>query len=359
MPNIERDASPHKSCLLSPHSRPLIAAASLALTVAAVVAPAHADDFYKGKQLNILIAFQAGSGYDVYGRTLGRHIAKYIPGHPTIVPNNMPGGGGIVVANNLYNLAPKDGTTIGLFSRSNNLDPLFGTPQAKFDPRKLSWLGSMGDEVSICISWHASKFKTWEDLKKSEFVAASTSNSADTGVYPTLFNELLGTKFKVVNGYKGGPSMSKAIESGEADGRCGWSWSAAKATKLQWVKDKKIHILLQAGLDKASDLPNVPLALDLATDPKQRDVMELAFTPQAIAWAFSAPPGVPADRLAILRKAFEQTLKDKDFLSEANRQQMNIKYMPGDEVLRRINKLYASPSDIVAKAKSIMKPQQK
>ncbi len=346
-------------CLNSPF-RQAFAAAAAALATATAAAPAlAADDFYKGKQINLLIAFQAGSGYDVYGRTLARHMIKHIPGNPTFVPSNMPGGGGILVANNLANIAPKDGTTFGIFSRSNNLDPLFGTPQAKFDPRKLSWVGSMGDEVSICISWHGSKVKSWDDLKKQEFVAASTSNSADTGVYPSLFNAMLGTKFKIVNGYKGGPAMSKAIESGEADGRCGWSWSAAKATKWQWVRDKKVNILIQAGLEKAADLKDVPLALDLPMSKDNRDVLELAFTPQAIAWAFAAPPGVPADRLAILRKAFQATLRDKDFLAEAERQKMNIKPMTGEEVSQRIAKLYASPKAVVDKAKAIMKPVKK
>jgi tripartite-type tricarboxylate transporter receptor subunit TctC len=333
----------------------------LASGLAAVTtsAPCAAEDFYSGKTITILAGFQAGSGYDTYMRTLARHIPKYIPGNPTIVPSNMTGGGGLVLANYLYNIAAKDGTAFGIYSRSNNLDPLFETPAARFDPRKFQWIGSMGDEVSVCISWHQSPFKTWNDLIGKEFVAASTSNSADTGVYPALFNSFLGTKFKVVQGYRGGPAMSKAIEGGEANGRCGWSWTAVKATKPEWLKDKKINILVQAGLRKAKDLQHVPLALELAKNDKQRAVLELAFSPQAIAWSFAAPPEVPADRVAILRKAFLAALEDKDFLAEAERLKLGIDPMSGEDVLAQINKIYAAPKDVIAQARAIMKPLQK
>jgi tripartite-type tricarboxylate transporter receptor subunit TctC len=339
--------------------RTVLIAACAGVTSAASAVASAAQDFYAGKTLTILAGFQAGSGYDTYMRSLARHIAKHIPGNPTIVPSNMTGGGGLVLANYLYNVAAKDGTSFGIFSRSNNLDPLFETPSARFDPRKFQWIGSMGDEVSVCIAWHQSPFKTWNDLIGKEFVATSTSNSADTGVYPALFNAYLGTKFKVVHGYKGGPAMSKAIESGEANGRCGWSWTSVKATKPEWIADKKINVLVQAGLRKAKDLQHVPLALEFAKTDRQRAVLELAFTPQAIAWGFAAPPQVPADRLAILRKAFLATLADKEFLAEAERLKLGIDPMTGEDVAKEISKLYAAPKDVVDAARAIMKPLQK
>lgn len=331
-----------------------VLAASAALALSA--APAAADEFFKGKQIGVVIAFSAGSGYDTYARTLARHMTKHIPGNPALVPNNMIGGGGLVAANYLYNLAAKDGTAFGIYSRANILDPLFGVAEAKFDAAKFGWLGSMGDEVSVCISWHKSPVKTWGDLIGRDFVAASTAASADTSIFPLLFNELFGTKFKVVNGYGGGPEMSKAIEDGEADGRCGWSWSAVKATKADWIDNKQISILVQAGLKKAADLPDVPLALDLAKTDLQRQVLALALAPQGIAWPFAAPPGLPPERLEILRAAFMATLADKEFLVDADKQKLGIDPMPGVEVERQIREIYTASPEAVMQAKRLMRP---
>jgi len=189
-----------------------------------------------------------------------------------------------VLVNHVYNVAPKGGTLTGLLGRSNNLDPLLGNKAARFDPRKLSWIGSMGSEVSICAAWHEAGFKTWEDLTRKEFIATASGAAADNGVYPLLFNTMIGTKFKVLVGYKGGPQMNKAMESGEGHGRCGWSWTSIKTTQADWIKDKKIVLLMQAGLVKSKELPEVPLVLDLTRTPDDRKAIELAFAPQAIAW---------------------------------------------------------------------------
>lgn len=338
-----------------------LAIAFAALSLAMPVMPtAHAqDDFYKGKTIQLLIGFQAGTGYDTYARTLARHLPKHLPGNPSIVPQNMTGAGGLVAANHLYNLAPKDGTMFGVFNRSTILDPLFGSPEAKFDAVKYTWIGSMGPEVSVCISWAKSPFKRWEDLLQREFVAAATSFSADTGVYPTLFNTVLGTKMKVITGYRGGPEMSQAIESGEAHGRCGWSWTAVKATKPEWLTNNSIHVLLQAGLKKAADLQDVPLVVDLAKNERQRRILTLAFAPQQIAWPFLAPPGLAPERAATLRKAFDATLRDPELLAEAKKLKLDIDPMPGVEVERIIAELYKTPADIVDEVRSIMKPVQK
>lgn len=335
-----------------------VLAAQATMLVAASSVSAQ-DDFYKGKTIQLLIGFQAGTGYDTYARALARHLPKHLPGNPAVVQQNMTGAGSLVAANHLYNLAPKDGTMFGIFNRSTILDPLFGSPEAKFDALKYAWIGSMGPEVSVCISWAKSPFRTWEDLQQREFVAAATSLSADTGVYPILFNTVLGTKMKVITGYRGGPEMSQAIESGEAHGRCGWSWTAVKATKPEWITDKSINVLLQAGLKKAPDLPQVPLVLDLAKSERQRQLLTLAFAPQEIAWPFAAPPGLPPERTALLRKAFDATLKDPELLAEAKRMKLDIDPMPGAEVERIIADLYKTPADIVAEVRGIMKPAQR
>jgi tripartite-type tricarboxylate transporter receptor subunit TctC len=332
---------------------------AVVLATVCAAAPASADEFYKGKNLTILIPFQAGSGYDVYARAVGRHINRHIPGSPSIVPSNMVGGGGLVLANHLYNVAPKDGTVIALLSRSNITDAVIGNPVVKFDPRKFSWLGSIGDEVSMCVAWHTSGFKTWEDLKKKEFIATASGASADNGAFPLLFNELLGTKYKVVVGYKGGPAMNKAIESGEANGRCGWSWTAVKTTKAAWLAEKKITLLLQAALTKSKELPDVPLAIDLAKNDSDRQLMKLTFSPQAIAWPMTAGPGIPADRVSILRKAFVDTMKDKEFLAEAKRLKLDIDPISAEQVAKIVADMYAAPKETIERLKRITRPADK
>ncbi len=343
-------------------NRTIALAAALAFWIGPASAQSPAappDDFYKGKTVQMLIGFQAGTGYDTYARTLARHLGRHLPGNPTIVPQNMTGAGSLVAANHLYNLAPKDGTVIGIFNRSTILDPLFASPEAKFDAQKYLWIGSMGPEVSVCISRAKSPFKTWQDLLDREFIAAATSFSADTGVYPTLFNTVLGTRRKVITGYRGGPEMSQANDSGEAHGRCGWSWTAVKSTKPDWLTNKSIHILLQAGLKKSADLPNVPLVTEIAKTERQRQILTLAFGPQEIAWPFVGPPGLAPARQAMLRKAFDDALRDPDLLADGRKLSLDIDPTPGAEVERIVNALYASPTDIVSEVRAIMRPAQK
>ena len=330
----------------------------IALSMAGCASPSFAqDDFYRGKTVQLLIGFQAGSGYDTYGRTLARHLGKHLPGVPSIVVQNMTGAGSLVAANHLYNLAPKDGTAIGVFSRSKILDPLFGTPEAKFDAPKFVWIGSMGPEATLCIAWAKSPFKTWADVQQREFLAAATSASGDTGVHPLLFNTVLGTKMKLITGYRGGPEMSQAIEAGEAHGRCGWSWTSIKSTKPDWIENRSFNILVQAGLKKARELPDVPLALEFATTDRQRQVLTLVFAPQEIAWPFAAPPGLLEARQATLRKAFDSTLSDPELWAEAMKLGLGINPMPGAEVQRIVEQLYQTPADMVAEVRAIMRPK--
>jgi tripartite-type tricarboxylate transporter receptor subunit TctC len=331
-----------------------------ALVVGAGAAQAQSpEQFYKGKNVTLLIPFDVGSGYDTYARAVARHIGKHIPGNPNIVPSNMLGGGGLVLSNHLYHVAPKDGSVFALMSRSNNAEPLLGNPAARFDPRNFSWIGNIAPEVSICAAWHTAGFSSWQDITKKEFIATSSGASADNNVYPLLFNALLGTRFKVVIGYKGGASMNKAIESGEAHGRCGWSWTSIKATQYDWVTDKKIVLLMQAALKKSPDLPNVPLAIDLAKTPSDRKALEFLFSPQAIAWALAGPPTMPADRLAAMRKAFTDTMKDKEFLADAKKLKLDIDPMSAEEVIAVINAMYAAPPESIAKIRNVMKPEKK
>jgi tripartite-type tricarboxylate transporter receptor subunit TctC len=322
--------------------------------------PARAEtaaEFYKSHPLTIIIGFSAASAYDLYGRAVGRHIAKHLPGNPTILPVNKPGAGSLTAANYLYNVAPKDGSTIGIFNRSTAMEPLLGTSGSKFDPRKFIWLGSVGNEVSICAAWHTSPVKTWGDLQTKNFVVAASGPSSDTGVFALVLKNLFGAKIKIINGYPGGAEMSKAIETGEVDGRCGWSWSGVKASKPDWLREKKINILVQLGLSRSPDLPNVPLIMDLARNDEERKILKLIFSRQEFAWPFVAPPGLPDDRKQLLRTAFEETLKDPEFLADAKKMALEINPVSGQAVEDLIDELYRSPPDLVAKVRHLMTAQ--
>src|ERR1700731_649637 len=255
-----------------------------------------AEEFYKSHPLSIVIGFPPASAYDLYGRAVGRHIGKHIPGNPTVLPVNKPGASSLAAANYLYSIAPKDGSTIGILSRGAPLDPLLSNAGSKFEPRKFTWLGSVGNEVSVCVAWHTAAVKTWDDLLVKDFVVAAAGLSTDTGVFALVLKNLFGAKMRIISGYPGGAEISKAIETGEVDGRCGWSWSGVKASKPDWLKEKRINVLVQLGLQKTADLPSVPLITDLAKTDEQRQILKLVFGPQEFAWPFMAPPDLPPDR---------------------------------------------------------------
>jgi tripartite-type tricarboxylate transporter receptor subunit TctC len=316
-----------------------------------------AEAFYKSHPLSIVIGFSAASAYDVYGRAVARHIAKHIPGNPTIVPVNKPGAGSLTAASYIYSIAPKDGSTIGIFNRSAVMEPLLGTSGVKFDSRKFTWLGSVGNEVSICAAWHTAAVKKWDDLQSHDFVVASSGLSSDTGVFALVLKNLFGAKIKIITGYPGGAEMSKAMETGEVDGRCGWSWSGVKSSKPTWLSEKQINILVQLGLQKAPDLPNVPLIMDFARNDEERQILKLIFSRQEFAWPFAAPPDLAPDRKQLLRTAFEATLKDPEFLADAHKMVLDVNPVSGQTVEELIGELYQSPPELVAKVRHLMTAQ--
>jgi tripartite-type tricarboxylate transporter receptor subunit TctC len=329
-----------------------IAAVALALPSAG-----HAQsvaDFYKGKNVELLIGYSGGGGYDVYARLLARHMGKHIPGNPTIVPRNMPGAGSLVLANWLYNVAPKDGTAFGIVGRGTPFDPMLGIEAARFDPTKYLWLGSMNNEVSVCVSWHTSGVTKYEQLLQQELVVGGTGPSADTDQFPRITNAVLGTKFRIISGYPGGNDISLAMERGEVGGRCGWSWSSVISTRMNWFKEKKIHVLMQLALDKHDDLPDVPLVVDLAKTDEQRAILRVIFARQALGRPFMGPPGVPQDRAAALQKAFMDTMKDKAFLAEADKAQLEITPLNGDAVRKIIVEAAATNPAVLKKAAAMI-----
>jgi tripartite-type tricarboxylate transporter receptor subunit TctC len=227
-------------------------------------------DFYKGKNVDLYIGYGAGGGYDVYARSLARHMGRFIPGNPTIVPKNMPGAGSLVLANWLYNVAPKDGTAFGIIGRGTGFDPLLGSTKAQFDAAKFNWIGSMNDEVSVCVAWHTTGITELEQVKQNELTVGGTGPAADTDQFPKVLNATIGTKFKIIAGYPGGNDIDLAMERGEVMGRCGWSWSSVTATHQNWIDEKRINVLVRLSLSRHPDLRKVPLIMDFAKSNEEK-----------------------------------------------------------------------------------------
>src|SRR5205809_2989894 len=294
----------------------------IALGPNSVCSAQNPTDFYRGKNLDLYIGYSAGGGYDVYARALARHMGRFVPGNLTIVPKNMPGAGSLVLANWLYNVAPKDGSAFGTIGRGTAFDPLLGSTKAQFDATKFNWIGSMNDEVSVCVSWHTTGIATLEQVMQKELTVGGTGPAADTDQFPKVLNATIHTKFKIIAGYPGGNDIDLAMERGEVMGRCGWSWSSVVATHKPWVDDKKINILVQLSLAKHADLSHVPLVMDFAKSDEERRIFRLVFARQPMGRPFLAPPGIPAERTAALRNAFMDAMKDPGFLAEAERMKL-------------------------------------
>ena len=324
--------------------------AGLALPAPSASANAVAD-FYKGKDITVYIGYGAGGGYDRYGRVLAHYMGKFIPGTPNMVPKNMPGAGSMILANALYNTLPKDGTAIGIIGRGLPMEPLFGRKGPKFNATKFNWIGSMNNEVSTCVAYYTSPFKTIQDAMKKEMILAATAQGSDGVDFPLVLNNVLGTKFKLITGYPGGATLQLAQERGEADGRCGWSWSSIKATRPQWIKEHKIRILLQLALKKHPQIPSsVPLVMDLAKSDRDKKILRLIFARQTMGRPFLAPPDVPSDRVAALRKAFDEMVADADFRAKAKKIKLELEPVSGNEIEALIRDIYSTPPDIVQAA---------
>jgi len=333
----------------------------LTLTSAALaalaIAPAHADsveDFYKGKTVSLVIGYSVGGGYDLYGRLVARHMAKYIPGKPTIVPQNMTGAGSFRAASFLYAAAPKDGTVFGTFGRTIATMPLLVPVSAPLDATKLTWLGSVTNEVSLCVTWHTSPVKVWTDALDKPINMGGEGTGADPDVYTLLYKNVFGARWKLIPGYHGTNDVTLAMERGEVDGLCGLSWSTLKARHMQWFTDKKINVINQAALKKQPELPDVPLASELTQDAEKLQMLKLFLVTQEIARPFAAPPDIPADRKAALIAAFEQTMRDPEFLAEAQKLSMDVNPLGAKAVSDLIAELYATPKPVVEKAAQAM-----
>jgi tripartite-type tricarboxylate transporter receptor subunit TctC len=327
------------------------------LTIA-VVTPETAfaqTPFYRGKQINLLIASGAGGGYDAYARALARHMGRHIPGNPSIIPKNVPGAGGLIAANTLYNNTPPDGLTLGAMTNGAAMDPLFGETAARFDGQKFNWLGSIGKLENICVTWMGSPITKIEQAKRREISVSATGATGNSAIMPKIVNEFLGTKFKVIGGYSEGAGQTLALERGEVDGICGLSYSTLKAGRPDWFRDRKLNIILQIGLNKIRDLPDVPNAYDLVADPDAKRALQLILIRQEMGRPYALPPGVPADRVALLRQGFEDTLKDPQFIAEAEKLQLEIDPLTGAQISDLLKTAYSAPQPIVDRAAKLAK----
>lgn len=330
-----------------------------ALASAPLSTRARADavaDFYKGKTVDMYVGFTVGGGYDLYARLVARHLGRFIPGNPTIVVKNMSGAGSVRLANFLYASAPKDGTVIGAFARGVPFDPLLGNPGPQFeDGSKFSFIGSANAESSVCAAWKGTGFTTFEDMKTREMVTGGINASNESDQHPKVLNAVLGTKIKLVTGYPGGNDITLALERGEVQARCGWSWSSVKSSHSKWLQDGTLVVLIQNGLEKHEDMPKIPLIMDLAKGDDEKQMLRLVFGPQKMGRPFAAPPGIPADRLNALRKAFDAVMKDPALLAEAEKAQLEITPITGQEMQTLVEDAYKTPPEIARRVGAMLK----
>ena len=334
---------------------------SLALFLSLAIAPvgaARAADFYAGKTINIYIGTGEGAGaLSAYPRAIAQVIGKYIPGNPSIVVRYMPGAGGIKAANFIYSIAPQDGTAWGFITRGFVRAPMLGTAQAQFDPTRYQWIGTTSQETSVAAVWAAAtRVRSFTDAVTQEVVFGGTSLATDTGLFPTILNRLIGTRFKVIVGYKSSTDVDLAMERGEVQGKI-WTWGSLKSgSTANWVADGKVAVLAQFGLEHAKDLPDLPLAHDYAKTPEDRQVMELIFAPLALGYPSFMGPGVPADRIEIMRRAFDKAMQDPEFIGLMQQQNLVLDPARGEAVQAIVERLYRMPQSVIERARTYLPP---
>jgi tripartite-type tricarboxylate transporter receptor subunit TctC len=328
---------------------------AVVMTLATPVSATDASSFFAGKTVRILVGFSAGGGYDIYARELGRYLGRHIPGNPSVAVQNMAGAGSLKAVNFLFNAAPRDGTVLATFSRGIVFEPLLGhLDGAQFEAPRFNWIGSVSDEVSVCAINASRGIVTLEDMRTNKTVIGASGAGADSDVFPIVLRNLFHLPMRIVTGYPGGADLNLAMERGEIDGRCGWSWTSIVSRNRDWVTDKRIHITLQIALSKHEDLPDVPLVTDLVSDPHQAAALRLVVSRQSIARPFAAPPGVPAERIETLRQAFDATMRDPEFLAAMRSQALEVHPLGGAAVQRLMENIYASPPDVIKLARDLL-----
>jgi tripartite-type tricarboxylate transporter receptor subunit TctC len=326
-------------------------AGALWMTAATQVAAQPATQ--QAGQYRLIIGFGVGGGYDVWGRTVARHMGKHLLGNPTIVPQNVPGAGSLSAASTIYEGSPKDGTVFALIGRDAPLGPITGLPGARFDPTKMSWIGTPTRETNVCIAYHTAPVKTVKDLYQHELIMGDVGPGSGTRVYPKALAGLLGMKFKQVSGYKASADVILAMQRGEVQGICE-SYESIKSRRPDWLEKKLVAILFQGAAEASPDLPGIPLIQDLARNTEERQAIEFLYAGQGIGRPFVAPPGVPPDRLAMLRKAFDATMKDAEFIADVKKQKLDLDPIDGDKLSALINKIYATPKAVIDRVSALV-----
>jgi tripartite-type tricarboxylate transporter receptor subunit TctC len=323
--------------------RASLAAISGALIAgAASQAPAQTpEQFYKGKSLDFVIGYPPGGSNDTFGRLVARHLGKYIPGKPNIIPKNTPGAGSFLAVNQIFNVAPKDGSVIGIGAPTLALDEKLGTQGVRFKTAEMSWIGRVDSLINIVFTWKTSPVKTFADATKIESTLSGTGAGSTVSIYPTVMNNVFGTKFKLVMGYKGSNEAMLAVERGEVEGHS-TSWTALKVAHPDWIRDGSVSVLVQFALNRHPELPDIPTAVDLARNDEERAIMRAIMNAAEVGTAFFTTPGVPADRLVALRRAFDAAMKDPDLLSEAQKMRVAVSPMTGED----LQKLVAEVSNL-------------
>jgi tripartite-type tricarboxylate transporter receptor subunit TctC len=329
--------------------------ASIPLLVLGSTHPSRSQDSID-RPLTIYVAGTAGGGVDLYARLLGHHIGRHIPGNPTVTVQVMPGAGGIRAANYLAEQAPRDGTAIATFAGGPILEPLIGARHSGYDMSQFTWLGALTRDVGLCIAWATTPFKTIDDVRKQQMVVAGTGAGSETDTWPVVLNEVLGTKFKLVTGYLGSQETILAIERGEAHGRCVFSYSALKVTRPDWLREKKINVLVLTALEASPEFPGVPAVPDLVTKPDDRQLLDLMVGPSAMGRPFAAPPGLAAGKTRLLRRAFDATVRDPEFRAEAAKMQADLTPTPGEKVQQMVERMYATPRSVIERLKKLFAP---
>ena len=326
------------------------------------ITPAAADpvaDFYKGKTVSIVVGHQVGTGFDTYARVLARHMGRHIPGNPNMIVQGMIGASGITAANWLYNVAPKDGTVILATANAILLEPLYGNTAADFDTTKFEWIGSIGKQQQVCVTWHTSKAKTIADVQAAEYTVSATGATGGPAIWPRVLNQMIGTKLKVIGGYTTGASRL-AVERGEVDGICGLAWSTLKTADPRWIKEKLINVLVQMGVTAQPDLKTVPLLYDMVKSPQDKKTLELIFVPDEMGRPFAMPPGTPPQHVSAVREAFKKVMTDPAFKAETEGRGLEVDPIYGEEMTQLLKDAFAFPKPIVARAAALIgRPGQK
>jgi tripartite-type tricarboxylate transporter receptor subunit TctC len=329
-------------------------AMAAALGVALATGAQAQEPFYKGKQVKLIISAGVAGGYATYARLLVQHMPNHLPGKPDMLFQSMPGAGGLLATNYLYAQAPQDGTVIGLIHSTVPLGPLLGMQGARFDALKLNWLGSMDRSDGPCTAWHTAPIKTWQDMLDKEFIVGSSGVGSQMDVYPAAMNKLFGTKIRVIGGYKDGALIFQAMERGEIHGRCGPQLTSIGALRPQWLSEHRINVPIMVSEQRSPLFPKAPTLIELAKDEPTRQQIRLLIVSQDLDRPVLAPPGLPPERVKLLRDAFNATMKDPAFLADIKKLRLTLDWVSGDEVHKLLATAYSAPPDVVSAAKELM-----